>query len=46
MSRPKARDKWVIDEDAIREAFAERGLQVPMKQADGKKPSLYVLRDK
>ncbi len=46
MSRPKARDKWVIDEDAAREALAAHGLDMPMKQADGKKPSLYVLREK
>jgi hypothetical protein len=46
MSRPKARDKWVIDEDAVREVFAARGLEMPMKQADGKKPSLYVMREK
>jgi PD-(D/E)XK nuclease superfamily len=45
MSRSRARDKWVWDDDAIREVFAAQGLEIPMKQADGKKPSLYVMRE-
>lgn len=46
MGKPRGRDKWVIDEDAVREMFTRRGLEVPMKQANGKKPSLYVLPEK
>ena len=46
MGRPRGRGKWEIDEDAVRELLAERGLEMPMRQANGKKPSLYVVRDK
>lgn len=45
LSRPGGRDKWVEDMDEIRRVFAAQGLEIPMKQADGKKPSLYVKRD-
>ncbi len=46
MGKPRGRGKWEIDEDAVRELLTERGLEMPMRQANGKKPSLYVIKEK
>lgn len=45
MSKPGGRDRWVMDEDEVRRWFTARDLEVPMRQADGKRPSLYVIRE-
>lgn len=39
------RSGWEPDMEEIQRWFAAQDLQVPMRQRDGKRPSLYVVRD-